>query len=114
MIAVLPVGAQNRLNKVFFLLSGNRMRILYPFYIVRLSVETTLLFILPIAISLILRNPIVADFVALIGVIFTFALMRSSAYEIKLDQLRDDREIRSIFLEHYKETHQNLILEGQG
>ena len=105
MVAVMSISSKEKWRLLRFLLTGRRLFALYCFYFVRISLELGLIFVLPFVALAIFKNWWLATISSLGGLVLPFALMRGSAYELKLNLLRNDGVIRAQFRQHYAEPH---------
>ncbi len=104
MMSVLSLPANRRWQKLRILLLGKPIFTLYGFYFCRISLELALLFVAPYVALKLTHSYWLAIVTSAAGLILPFALLRGSAYELKLRLLSSDAEIRALFDQHYAEV----------
>lgn len=101
MVAVMSIPSSSKISILRFLLTGRRITALYAFYFARITLELGLLFLVPFVAVAIFKQVWLATLSAVVGLLIPFALMRGTAYELKLELLKDWTLIRSMFQKHY-------------
>lgn len=111
MISAFPITPKARLKKVQILLTSNNFKRLYAFYGFRVLMESAILLCLPIIITIFMKDVHFIQVAIGFALVAPLALIRGSAYEIKLDLLRNDLEMRVMFDYYYNDTDRALLYE---
>lgn len=101
MVAVLPISSRERLSLLRIFLRWRNGVKMYSFYFVRLTVETILMIVVPAFAIALLKSYFLAVVSAIAGMAIPYSFLRGSAYELKLDILRDESVIQELFAIHF-------------
>lgn len=102
MVAVFQVDSLERLVMLRLLAERKVLVPLYGFYCVRLVVEIILGVVLPVAFIILLQNKILSLISFCVAIVVPFALLRGSAYEMKLSAMKRRTYVSNRFSDFFQ------------
>jgi|GEM_PF-4853915 len=96
LLTTLPLKNCERSVKLKYLYSRKALKILYPFYSVRIGLEFLLAFVLPLLLSYLNVLEFLIPWLVAVGLCVPFSFLRTLSFEVKLEIFRGDKKIDSL------------------